>query len=195
MEFEAEGHLFFDVWIELLDTIKEWVTEAAAPVATDRFLATILFVDIVGSTKRVAQIGDAAWREFLGRYYALVRRELAVYGGVEVDTAGDGLLARFDGPGRAIRSARAIERAAGALGLEVGAGVHTGEVERDASAIRGVAVHLAARIASLARPKEVLVSSTVRDLVAGSGLEFEDRGVHPLKGISEPRHVLAVAGA
>lgn len=193
VEIEGEGHMWGTEWPEIVETIREWVTEAAAPITTDRFLATILFVDVVKSTERVAKLGDAAWRELLNRYYAMARRELAVYGGVEVDTAGDGLLSHFDGPGRAIRCARAIERGAVQLGLEARAGVHTGEVERDRTAIRGIAVHLASRIASLAAADEVLVSSTVRDLVAGSGFQFADRGTHELKGIAEPRQVLAVA--
>ena len=123
------------------------------------------------------------------------RRHLAVFGGVEVDTAGDGLLAHFDGPQRAIRCANAIERSATELGLEARAGVHTGEVERSGSAIRGIAVHLAARVAALAGASEVFVTSTVRDLVAGSGLEFSDRGMHELKGVPGTRQVLAVASA
>ncbi len=195
VEIEGEGHMFIgDTWPEIVGTIKEWVTEAAAPVASDRFLATILFVDLVRSTERVAAMGDAAWRDLLAKYYVAARRHLAVYGGIEVDTAGDGLLAHFDGPQRAIRCANAIERSAPELGLEARAGVHTGEVERSGSAIRGIAVHLAARVASLAGAREVLVTSTVRDLVAGSGLEFADRGMHELKGVPGSRQVLAVAG-
>lgn len=193
---EADGHMYIgEGWEEIVATIEEWVTEAAAPVSTDRFLATILFVDIVRSTERVAAIGDAAWRDLLGRHYATARRHLAVFGGVEVDTAGDGLLAHFDGPQRAIRCANAIERSAAEFGLEARAGVHTGEVERSGAAIRGIAVHLAARVASLAGAGEVLVSSTVRDLVAGSDLTFTDRGMHTLKGIPEPRQILAVAAS
>jgi pimeloyl-ACP methyl ester carboxylesterase len=192
---EGEGHYYGDKVDEFTGTIREWVTEAAAPVGADRFLATILFVDVVRSTERVAALGDQAWRDLLRSYYSMARRELALFGGVEVDTAGDGLLAHFDGPGRAIRCARAIERGAGALGLDVRAGLHTGEVERDGTAIRGIAVHLAARIASLGTADEVLVSSTLSDLVAGSGFEFADRGMHDLKGIPGPRHVLALAGA
>ncbi len=192
VQFEGHGHLLLGAWDEVNETIREWVTQAAAPVAADRFLATVLFVDLVGSTDRVVRIGDTAWRDLLGRYYAAVRRDLAVYGGVEVDTAGDGLLAHFDGPGRAIRCAMAIERTAAALGLEARAGLHTGEVERDGGAIRGIAVHLAARVGALAGAGEVLVSSTVRELVAGSGFSFADRGTHTLKGIPEPRQVLAV---
>lgn len=195
IEFPGEGHLFFDIWEDVVSVIEEWVTTAAAPVATERFLATILFVDIVRSTERVAELGDAAWRDLLARYYVVARRELALYGGREVDTAGDGLLGTFDGPARAIRCARAIQREGTALGLTLRAGIHTGEVERSNGAVRGIAVHLAARIAAIASPGEIYVSSTVRDLVAGSGLAFEDRGVHELKGISEPRQVLAVASA
>jgi len=192
---EEDGHMWGRTTPEIVATIKEWVTEAASPVTTDRFLATILFVDLVRSTERVAAIGDAAWRDLLAKHYSAARRQLAVYGGVEVDTAGDGLLAHFDGPQRAIRCASAIERSAAELGLEARAGVHTGEVERSGGAIRGIAVHTAARVASLAGASEVLVTSTVRDLVAGSGLSFVERGTHELKGIPEPRQVLAVASA
>ena len=194
VEIDAEGHPFGLASGEIVDTIKAWVTEAAAPVGADRFLATIMFVDIVRSTERVTTMGDAAWRALLDRYYALVRRQLALFGGVEVDTAGDGLLAHFDGPQRAIRCAVAIERVAKELGLEVRAGVHTGEVERAGSAIRGIAVHVAARVAGLGQAGDVIVTSTVRDLVAGSGLEFVDRGMHALKGVTGERQVLAVAG-
>lgn len=195
VEFPGEGHLFFDIWEDVVSLMEEWVTTAAAPLATERFLATVLFVDLVESTQQVAALGDAAWRDLLARYYSLARRHLAVFGGIEVDIAGDGLLARFDGPGRAIRCVGAIMRSAGELSLRMRAGIHTGEVERANGGIRGIAVHLAARIAALAAPGEVLVSSTVRDLVAGSGIAFEDRGVRALRGIAEPRQVLAVAAA
>ena len=190
---EGEGHIIGRSAPEVLGVLKEWVTEVTVSVPSDRFLATILFVDLVRSTERVAQIGDAAWRDLLVKYYAAARRELAIYGGVEVDTAGDGLLAHFDGPGRAVKCARAIEKAAAALGLEARAGLHTGEVEKDNAALRGIAVHTAARIAGLAGANEVLVSSTVRDLVAGSGLSFADRGTHQLKGIEGERQLLAVS--
>ncbi|HEV8228550.1 MAG TPA: adenylate/guanylate cyclase domain-containing protein [Candidatus Limnocylindria bacterium] len=195
VQIEAEGHMWGEATGEIVDTIREWVTAAAAPVASDRFLATILFVDLVGSTQHLAQIGDAAWRDKLNRYYTATRRHLAMFGGTEVDTAGDGLLAHFDGPGRAIRCANAIERSASDLGLEARAGVHTGEVERAGAAIRGIAVHTASRVASLAGAREVFVTSTVRDLVAGSGLEFTDKGTHELKGVPGTRQVLAVASA
>jgi pimeloyl-ACP methyl ester carboxylesterase len=189
---EGDGHLVGRNAPEFLKTVREWVTEVTESVPSDRFLATILFVDLVRSTERVGQVGDATWKDLLGRYYVEARRELAIYGGVEVDTAGDGLLAHFDGPGRAVKCAGAIERAARELGLEARAGVHTGEVQRDKGALRGIAVHTAARIAGMAGANEVLVSSTVRDLVAGSGLAFSDRGAHELKGIEGTRQLLAV---
>ena len=193
VSIEGEGHLIGRNSAEVLAILREWVTEVTVSVPTDRFLATILFVDLVRSTERVRELGDAAWRDLLAKYYVAARRELAIYGGVEVDTAGDGLLAHFDGPGRAVKCARAIEKAAVALGLEARAGLHTGEVERDKSALRGIAVHTAARIAGLAGANEVLVSSTLRDLVAGSGFAFADRGTHQLKGIEGERLLLAVS--
>ena len=193
VEFPGVGHLFFDIWEDVTAELERFITGTQVAAPSDRVLATILFLDIVGSTERVAALGDSVWRNLLERYYALARRELVAYAGVEVDTAGDGLLARFDGPARAIRCARAIQRAAYELGLELRAGVHTGEVELAGTAIRGIAVHTASRIASLAGPGEVYTSSTVRDLVAGSGIGFQDRGMHTLKGIPEPRQVLTVA--
>jgi class 3 adenylate cyclase len=192
-EFPGIGHLFFDIWEDVAAELERFITGAQVAAPSDRVIATILFVDIVGSTERVAALGDAVWRNLLERYYTLARRQLVAHAGVEVDTAGDGLLARFDGPARAIRCARAIQREARELGLELRAGVHTGEVEMVGTAIRGIAVHTAARIASLAGPGEVYTSNTVRDLVAGSGIGFQDRGVHTLKGIPDPRQVLTVA--
>ncbi len=187
------GHMYLDIADEMCGEIERFITGAQTPAPTDRVLSTLLFADIVGSTERAVALGDRAWRDLLDRYYALVRRELAVHAGIEVDTAGDGLLARFDGPGRAIRCARALLRVGGEVGIELRVGVHTGEVELAGSAVRGIAVHTAARIASLAGSGEVFVSNTVRDLVAGSGMAFTDRGVHTLKGVPEPRQVLAVA--
>jgi pimeloyl-ACP methyl ester carboxylesterase len=189
---EGEGHLVGQNGAELARIVKEWITEVIEAAPSERFLATILFVDLVRSTERINKIGDAAWKQLLARYYAEARRELAIYGGVEVDTAGDGLLAHFDGPGKAVKCAGAIERAARELDLEARAGVHTGEVERDKGALRGIAVHTAARVASIAAANEILVTSTVRDLVAGSGLAFADRGTHELKGIEGARQLLAV---
>ena len=193
VQLEGEGHLIGQSAPEFLKTAREWITEVTEAAPSDRFLATILFVDLVRSTERVTAMGDAAWRDLLAKYYTEARRELAIYGGVEVDTAGDGMLAHFDGPGRAVKCAGAIERAARELGLEARAGVHTGEVQRDKGAIRGIAIHTAARIAAAAGANEIFVSSTVRDLVAGSGLAFTDRGSHELKGIEGSRQLLAVS--
>jgi class 3 adenylate cyclase len=149
----------------------------------DRVLATVLFTDIVGSTEKMSQLGDAGWRELLERHHAVVRGQLARGRGLEVDTAGDGFFASFDGPARAVRCAKAIVDGVRELGIDVRSGLHTGECELVDGKVAGIAVHTGARVASHAGPGEVLVSSTVRDLVAGSGLEFEDRGVHDLKGI------------
>ena len=156
----------------LVGEIQEFVTGARPVADPDRVLATILFTDIVVSTRLAAEQGDRAWRELLERHHALVRGELARFRGREVDTAGDGFLAVFDGPGRA--------------------GVHTGEVEVVGDGVRGIAVHIGARVSALASASEVLVSSTVRDLVAGSGLQFEDRGSRELKGVPDPWRVLAL---
>ena len=155
---------------------------ATAPVP-DRVLATIMFTDIVGSTERAAELGDAAWSDLLTRHHTLVRGELVRFRGEELDTAGDGFFAAFDGPGRAIECAAAVRDAVCSLGLEVRAGLHTGEFERVDGKLGGIAVATGSRIASLAEPGEVLVSSTVKDLVAGSGITFEDRGSHELKGV------------
>jgi pimeloyl-ACP methyl ester carboxylesterase len=172
--------------------IEEFVTGSAPAATGERFLATILMLDIVESTERAALLGDAAWRHLLEEHYRHASRELERHRGIEVDTAGDGLLATFDGPAAAIRCARAIQSADRAMGLSARAGVHCGEVERAGPAIRGIAVHVAARLAAAGGADEVLVSSTVRDLAAGSGLQFEDRGVRELKGVPGSRQVLAV---
>ncbi len=151
----------------------------------DRVLATVLFTDVVGSTEAAARLGDRTWREVLERHHAAVRGLLARYRGTEVDTAGDGFMATFDGPARAIRCATAIVAAVRPLGLEVRAGLHTGEVETIDGKVGGLAVNIGARVGALADPSEVLVSQTVRDLVAGSGLTFVDRGEHELKGVPD----------
>jgi class 3 adenylate cyclase/alpha-beta hydrolase superfamily lysophospholipase len=151
----------------------------------DRVLATVMFTDIVGSTQRASQMGNGAWGELLATHHQRIRGLLARYRGREVDTAGDGFLATFDGPARAIRCGVAIAQAVRSLGLEVRVGLHTGEIELEGDAVRGIAVHIGARVASLAGPGEVLVSSTVKDLVAGSGLTFEDAGEHELKGVPD----------
>jgi class 3 adenylate cyclase len=152
----------------------------------------VLFTDIVGSTERAAALGDRRWRELLEGHHAAVRRELGRFRGREVDTAGDGFLATFDGPERGVRCARAVSEGVRALGLEVRAGLHTGEVELLDDKVSGLAVHIGARVAAAAGPGEVLVSSTVKDLVAGSGLRFQDRGLQPLKGIPGEWHLFAL---
>jgi class 3 adenylate cyclase len=167
---------------EVVDEIEEFLTGESHRPETDRVLATVLFSDIVGSTQRAAELGDARWRELLSDHDVAVRRELARFGGREVKHLGDGFFAAFDGPARAIRCAEAIT-AAVRPGVEVRAGVHTGECEVRGDDLAGMAVHIGARVAALAGPSEVLVSGTVRDLVVGSGLPLEDRGTHELKGV------------
>jgi len=159
----------------------------------DRMLATVLFTDIVGSTDKACNVGDACWKELLKKHNATARALLARYRGTEVKATGDGFLATFDGPARAVRCAQGICAAVKPLGLEVRAGCHTGEIELMGADVGGIAVHIGARVGALARPSEVLVSSTVKDLVAGSGLVFEDRGEHELKGVPDPWHLYAVA--
>jgi pimeloyl-ACP methyl ester carboxylesterase len=163
--------------------------DAAEP---ERLLATVLFTDIAGSTERAVELGDRAWRELLERHHALVRRELVRFRGAELDVAGDGFFARFDGPARAVRCACAITRGVRELGLEVRAGLHTGECELVDGKVGGIAVHIGARVAREAQPGEVLVSSTVKDLVAGSGLRFRDRGSAALKGVSDEWRLFSV---
>lgn len=165
------------------------------PTEVDRVLATVLFTDIVGSTRRAAELGDSAWRELLRSHHRVVRRELARYRGREMDTAGDGFFATFDGPARAIRCACAVREAVGGLGLQIRAGLHAGECELLDGKAAGIAVSIGARVASQADTGEVLVSSTVRDLVAGSGIAFEDRGSAGLKGVPGEWRLFAVASS
>ncbi len=172
-----------------------WEERAWDEAEPDRVLATVLFTDIVGSTAKAVELGDARWRELLGDHHALVRRLLVRFSGNELDTAGDGFLASFDGPARAIRCACAIKESVRELGLEVRAGLHTGECERMEGKVGGIAVHIGARVAARAAPGEVLVSSTVKDLVAGSGIEFEDRDVRELKGIPGEWRLFAVGAS
>jgi class 3 adenylate cyclase len=170
----------------ILDAIEEFVTGTRPDRHIDRMLATVLFTDIVGSTKRVAELGDTAWRNLLERHNQATREQLAAFRGREISSTGDGFLATFDGPGRGVRCAREIIESARDFGVEIRAGLHTGECEALGENIGGIAVHIGARIAAAAGRGEVLVSGTVRDLVAGSGILFEDAGEHELKGVSEP---------
>jgi pimeloyl-ACP methyl ester carboxylesterase len=177
---------------EVVDEVEEFLTGTRPPREPDRVLATVLFTDIVGSTERAAHLGDARWREMLAAHHAIVRRELERHRGREIDTAGDGFFATFDGPARAIRCAAAIRDGVRSIDLQVRAGLHTGECELVDGKVGGIAVHIGARVASLAAPGEVLVSSTVKDLVAGSGISFEDRGEHRLKGIADAWRLFSV---
>jgi class 3 adenylate cyclase len=184
---------FVEPWRDSFQIIAEFLTGEQPDVADDRVLATVLFTDIVDSTRRAAEMGDRDWHALLDAHDAVVRSQLARFRGREVSTAGDGFLAMFDGPQRAIRCAMAIRDAVQSLGIEVRAGLHTGECEVRGDDIGGIAVHIGARVSALAGPNDVLVSSTLRDLVIGSGLEFEDRGTHELKGVPGEWHLFAVA--
>ena len=172
-----------------------WEERAWEESEPERVLATVLFTDIVGSMARAAELGDAGWRELIQAHHGLIRRQLVRFRGTELDTAGDGFFASFDGPARAIRCACAISEGVRDLGLEVRAGLHTGECARIDRKVGGIAVSIGARVAAEAEAGEVLVSSTVRDLVAGSGIEFRDRGVAELKGVPGEWRLFAVEGA
>ena len=194
LELPGPDHL---PWVgdqaEVVDEIEEFLTGIRPAPEPDRVLSTVLITDIVGSTERASSLGDSAWRDVLEQHHASVRRELAHFRGQEIATTGDGFLATFDGPARAVRCAVAIRDRMHESGLEVRAGVHTGECERMGDNIGGLAVHIGSRVAGLASPGEVLASSTVKDLVSGSGIVFEDRGAHSLKGIPGEWHVFRVA--
>lgn len=187
VELPGDDHLLQafdqDVLDRLIDEIEEFITGTCHRPEPDRVLATVMFTDIVGSTERAARLGDQRWRELLKNYYEVMRKELTAFRGREVNTAGDGLLATFDGPARAIRCACSAREKMRQLGLQVRTGLHTGECELIGDDVGGIAVHIGARVASAANPNEVLVSSTVKDLVAGSGIQFVDRGTHLLKGV------------
>ena len=184
---------FVEPWRSSFQEVAEFLTGHQAEVADDRVLATVLFTDIVDSTRRAAEMGDRDWRALLDAHDAVVRAQLARFRGREVSTSGDGFLAMFDGPQRAIRCAMAIRDAVQALGIEVRAGLHTGECEVRGDDIGGIAVHIGARVSALAGPNNVLVSSTLRDLVIGSGLEFEECGSYELKGVPGEGRLFAVA--
>jgi class 3 adenylate cyclase len=184
-EIPGTDHLVLDEETQdvIADKIEEFITGTFRHLEPDRVLATVMFTDIVSSTERAAELGDARWREVLSNHYAVLRKELTAFRGREVKTTGDGILATFDGPARAIRCAGSVREKMRPLGLQVRTGLHTGECEVIGDDIGGLAVHIAARVAATARPGEVMVSSTVKDLVAGSGLQFGDRGAHDLKGV------------
>ena len=185
LEIPGDDHLVTDNETQdvIADEIEEFMTGARHRLEPDRVLATVMFTDMVGSTQRAVELGDSRWHELLNNYYAVVRKELTAFRGREVNTAGDGLLATFDGPARAIRCACSVRERVHQLGLQVRTGLHTGECELIGDDVGGIAVHIGARVAATAAPDEVLVSSTVKDLVAGSKLQFVDRGAHSLKGV------------
>jgi len=200
-QIELEGtHVYVyvsSVGDQFLDLVEEFIT-GARPIAREldkRVLATVLFTDIVGSTERLADIGDAAWSGLLAEHNEIVASFIAEFRGRQVDSAGDGVFAIFDGPARAVRCASAIQDAVRKLGVEVRAGVHTGEVEVADGNVRGLAVHIAARVSALAGPSELLVTRTLTELVVGSGLRFSSRGQHALKGVPAMWEIFALADA
>jgi class 3 adenylate cyclase len=194
VELAGADHLWLgDDSERLADEVEEFLTGRRPVGEPNRILATLLFTDIVDSTRVAAELGDRRWQDLLDRHHAVVRDNLARFGGAEIDTAGDGFLARFDGPARAIRCACAVRDAVAALGLEIRAGLHTGEIELRDGDVAGIGVHIGARIGAMAGPSEVLVSRTVVDLVAGSGIDFSPKGEHELKGVPGSWHLFAVA--
>jgi len=195
VELPGEDHLLYTGDADtLLDEVEEFLTGARGGSQSHRVLATVLFTDIAGSTERLSRSGDRRWQDLLHAHHALVRRQLERFRGNEVKTTGDGVLATFDGPARAIRCAQAIMLELRAIGIDIRAGLHTGEVELSDNDIGGIAVHIAARVEALAGVGEVLASRTVVDLVAGSGIEFSDRGEHELKGVPGTWRLFAVGG-
>jgi pimeloyl-ACP methyl ester carboxylesterase len=193
VELAGQDHApWFDSADEVIGEIREFLTGFREPPQAEQVLATVLFTDIVGSTDRARALGDRRWRELLEAHHAAVRRVLARYRGREIDTAGDGFLASFDGPARGIRCALAVLDALEHLGIPARSGLHTGECEVVGDKLAGIAVHIGARVAACAGAGEVLASQTVRDLVAGSGIDFDDRGLYELKGLAEPRRLFAV---
>ena len=196
VELPGDDHL---PWVgdqdQVLDAAERFLTGRLTPAEPDRVLATILVTDIVGSTERAAELGDEEWKKLLERHHAIVREQLRAFRGEEVDTAGDGFLATFDGPGRAIRAAVAIRNGLLDSGIEVRCALHTGECERVGGKVAGIAVHIAARVANSAEPGEIRVSDTVRALVAGAGIEFSDRGAVSLRGVPEEQRLFVVEHA
>jgi class 3 adenylate cyclase len=194
VELEGGDHVpWYEGTDEWLGEVEEFLTGTRAAAEPDRILATVLFTDVVDSTRLAAELGDHRWVEVLESHRGTVRDSLARFGGREIKTIGDGFLATFDGPARAIRCARQVVDAAEPHGIRLRAGLHAGELEVMGNDIGGMAVHIAARVSSLAGPGEVLVSRTVKDLVVGSGIQFTDRGTHTLKGVTDPWQLLSVA--
>jgi class 3 adenylate cyclase len=194
VELSGADHIPLDITDRIADETEEFLTASPHEFEADRVLATVLFTDIVDSTKRAAELGDQQWRALLDRHDAAVRTQIGRFRGREVKSLGDGFLATFDGPARAVRCAAAIAGMVRPLGLTVRSGLHTGEIELTRDDIGGIAVHTAARVVAMAGPDETLVSSTVRDLVADSGLRFKDRGLHALRGLPEQVHLYTVLG-
>jgi class 3 adenylate cyclase len=194
VELEGVDHFW---WVgdseSIVEEIQEFLTGERRTVEPDRVLATVLFTDIVGSTEHANKLGDRNWHDLLNQHNSLVRKELAHFRGVEIDTTGDGFFATFDGPARAISCALAISDDVQRLGIQIRTGLHTGECELMGKKVGGIAVHIGARVMAHSGANEVLVSSTVKDLVAGSGIKFEDRGIHVLKGMPDEWHLYAVA--
>jgi class 3 adenylate cyclase len=184
-----------DVLDRVAGEVEEFLTGSRSELEVDRVLATVMFTDIVDSTKRAVELGDREWRALLDRHDSAVRQQIGRFRGREIKHTGDGFLATFDGPARAVRCASAIADTMQPLGIAVRGGRHTGEIELKGDDIGGIAVNIAARVAAMAGPNETLVSSTVRDLVAGSGLRFDDRGLHELKGLPEQVHLYSAGGA
>lgn len=192
IELPGADHFAWTIGDAVVAEVEEFLTGSRPVPEMDRVLATVLFTDIVGSTEIASRLGDRAWHDILKRHHALVRAEFARFRGREVDTTGDGFLATFDGPARAVRCACSLRDRVRQLGIELRAGLHTGEVELIGDNIGGVAVHIGARVSALAQANEVLVSSTIKDLVVGSELQFSDRGLHALKGIQDEWRIFAV---
>jgi class 3 adenylate cyclase len=195
VELPGDDHMaWFGDSDALLGEVEEFLTGVRHEPEPDRVLATVLFTDIFNATERAAELGDRQWRNLLARHHSSIRKELERFRGLEIDTAGDGFFATFDGPARAIRCAEAIQNAISQLGLTIRLGLHTGECEVIDNKVTGIAVHIGARVMSYAKPGEVFVSSTVKDLVAGSGIDFVDRGSYELKGVPGIWRFFAVAG-
>lgn len=195
IELPGEDHVWFAGDQDaMLDEVQSFITGTRGPADADRVLATVLFTDIVASTERAAALGDRRWRDLLDQHEAIARREVERFRGRLVSMTGDGLFATFDGPARGIRCAGAIAEAVGALGIEIRSGLHTGEVELRGLDVGGIGVHIAARVMGESGPGETVVSSTVKDLVVGSGIEFDDRGAHQLKGVPGEWRLFAVRG-